>query len=143
MSAAFTAGCLFPRGGFGHPIQHRSDPMNPTLSSILGRTGNECERLAADRVEDENLILIMVGFLKRQVNRPGAAEMLKIPVAALAPKGNSFESEIETFLLGGPADGGFALLSEDVVEPVLGDNPAGQADTLVRSLRGCWRAWSE
>jgi hypothetical protein len=56
--------------------------------------------------------------------------MLKVPVAALAPKGDSFEPEIETFLLGGPTDGSLRLLSESSGEPVLGDNPAGQAKAL-------------
>ncbi len=50
-----------------------------------------------------------------------------LPGRTFAPERNPFEAEVETFFLGRPAEGGFGLPGEGGVEPVFGDDAAGEA----------------
>jgi hypothetical protein len=69
---------------------------------LRGEAANgSCDIPAAHRLVCAELLAQAAGpgLLKRQVDCADATEMLKVPVASVAPKGNSFEPQIETFCL--------------------------------------------
>jgi hypothetical protein len=66
----------------------------------------------------------MVGGLKGEVDGAGALEVFEGRV--FPPNRNPLEAEVETFFLGGAAEGGFRLPGEGRFELVFGDDAAGE-----------------
>jgi hypothetical protein len=80
---------------------------------LRGEAANgSCDIPAAHRLVCAELLAQAAGpgLLKRQVDCADATEMLKVPVASVAPRGNSFEPQIRDLLSSAAtADGGFGL----------------------------------